>query len=58
MQHVLFRKWMDWASEMAQHVKILATKPGHLDLIPSNHIVSGENHPAEVVSDLIHPYNK
>ena len=33
-----------WASEMAQLIESLATKPGDLSSIPRTHVEEGENH--------------
>lgn len=34
---------LPWASEMAHWVKLLAGKPGGLNLVPGTHVVEGEN---------------
>lgn len=38
------------ASEMAQRVKSLATKPNDLNLVPGTHMVEGENRLSSSVS--------
>lgn len=38
-----------WAGEMAQRVKVLATKADDLSLIPSTHIVEGVNQPLNIL---------
>lgn len=44
--------WTLRAGRIAQCIKTIVTKPGHLSLIPKTHLVEEENQPHNVSSDL------